>query len=747
MRPADGKPIRRVAWIQCVGSRNVMIGAGHCSSACCMFAIKEALLVKETLGTDVETTIFYMDMRTFGRDDQRYRDRAEQKWGVRFVRCRIHSVEPADDPGDLKLTYLDDSGGPAEGVYDLVVLSTGAGVQPALPPFLAERIEQGGVMALGPEAGLQAIRETVLTAHRATAALMQKIGFGGKRIEPPAADRAGALAARRFQQQPVIQTLILDNTMVNAPLIDWPAVEAAVMRMAGNVRVDRLTIDGPQPSAELVACVEEAQANRLLVVSNHLGPYRRLLKHRFLDAGYPAALVEWVDLNQDDLGMGHATDSTDAMLRSIRAAMLRLIHRHPLRAAEQPVENTALVIGAGPAGLSAAITLADQGAAVHLVEKAIAIGGNGPHILDDHQRHAIEQLMDQVKNHPRIAIHTSSHLGAVTGVPGRFEGWIMETDKEAAVVFGAAVIATGGTVASTDAYGLGGHPRIFNHFDFEKRTQDPRFAEDKLDTVVMIQCAGSREEPRNYCSRTCCLKSLENAIRVRQQFPDAHIVVFYRDIMTEGTWESVYAEARARKIRFIPFHESKPPMVQAGADQIIVTGFDPVMGEALRIAADYVSLAVGMQPEAVHDLGRMFSVPVTKDGFVQEADAKWRPVDTINAGVFVCGLARGPLRAVEAIAEGQAAALRALRLLTRNQQYAQRKSALVRHAICSRCYLCVEACPYGARFIDPVRGQVMVDAAGCQGCGTCATVCPNSATVMGEAEDHTIMGVIEAALG
>jgi heterodisulfide reductase subunit A len=427
-----------------VGSRNVMIGAGHCSSACCMFAIKEALLAKDVLGANVETTIFYMDMRTFGRDDQRYRDRAEEKKDVRFVRCRIHSVEPADDPGDLKFTYLDDGGQPAEGVFDLVVLSTGAGVQPALPPFLADRIEQGGVVALGPEAGLQAIRETVLTAHGAAAALIQKSGFGGRRVDPPKAIRAGELAARRFQQQPVMQMLILENTLVTTPQVDWPAVEAAAQRMAGNIHLGHLTIDGPQPSAELVAWIKEAQANRLLVVSNHLGPYPRLLEHRFVDAGYPSALVEWVDLNQDDLGMGHAADSTDAVLRSIRAAMLRLIHRRPPRALEQPVENTALVIGAGPAGLSAAITLADQEAAVHLVEKAAAIGGNGPRIQDDQQRRAIAQLIDQVKNHPRITIHTDSRLKALFGTPGRFEGWIMETDKEAPVKFGAAVIATGG---------------------------------------------------------------------------------------------------------------------------------------------------------------------------------------------------------------------------------------------------------------------------------------------------------------
>jgi len=343
-------------------------------------------------------------------------------------------------------------------------------------------------------------------------------------------------------------------------------------------------------------------------------------------------------------------------------------------------------------------------------------------------------------------VYTGATLGGVTGQAGRFEGWIVSSGRESPVSFGAAILATGGAPAATEAYGLGRHPRLVSHFDFEAKLREAPFAHEPINAVVMIQCAGSREEPRNYCSRTCCLKNLENALAVRRLFPDARIVVFYRDIMTCGTSESLYAEARTRNIAFVPFDKSTPPRVTADEQSIVVEGFDPVMGEALRLDADWVSLAVGMVPNPVGELCRMFAVPVTADGFVQEADAKWRPVDTIHPGAFVCGLARGPLRADEAVAEGRSAGLRALRLLNRGRLIAPRRSAVVRHAICSRCYLCLDACPYGARFVEPVQGRVEVDPAGCQGCGACASLCPNSATVVGDDEDDALMNVIEAML-
>jgi heterodisulfide reductase subunit A len=634
-----------------------------------------------------------------------------------------------------------------EAVFDMVVLSTGAGVQPALPSFLAEKTDQETVVTLGPDAGLQDIRETVLRAHGAAAALLQSLPPDQRRPIVPAADRAGEAEIRRFAEKPVIQVLLLESTAVHRPRVDWPGVEAGLQRSIGKLIVNRLSLaDEPAAMAALDDVLKQTPGNRLLAAGNHLDGYRRLLAGRFEKAGFGTALVEWVDLGRSGAWLGSDTIEPAAALRTIEAARHRLLHRRPSRETARAVDRQALVIGAGPAGLGAAVFLADQGVTVHLVEKEGVIGGNGPRIRDDKLRRRIEDLMNRAGGHAQISIHTGATLADVSGQTGRFDGWIINGGRETPVSFGAVVLATGGAPAVTEAYGLGGHPRLVSHFDFESRLREPEFAHDPVDTVVMIQCAGSREEPRNYCSRTCCPKNLENALAVRRLFPDARIVFFYRDLMTPGTTESLYAEARSANIQFIPFDKSRPPRVLADGQGLIVEGFDPLMGEALRLAADWVSLAVGMAPNATDDLCRMFAVPMTADGFVQEADAKWRPVDTIHPGVFVCGLARGPLPAGEAVAEGRAAAMRALRLLNRSHLIASRRSAVVRHAICSRCYLCVDACPYGARFVEPAEGRVEVDPAGCQGCGACASVCPNSATVLGDDEDDALMDVIEALL-
>jgi len=747
-RPSDGKPIHRVGWIQCVGSRNVMIGAGHCSSACCMIAVKEAMLAKRILGPQIHAAIFHMDMRTYGRDDQRYRDRAEEQAGVRFIRCRIHSVDPSDDPGDVKLTYLDAQNRVCEEVFGLVVLSTGAGVQPAPAPFLAEPAEQGAAVAVGLQAGLQNIRETVVQAHGAAGSLLIKTSQARYAPGTGPADGTTKRAEDRFKERPLIQILLLENVAVKKPEVDWPEIQSQLEAWASPLPVERLSVlEERDPWVDLAALLKTSVANRLLIVSSVVGGYREALGKRIAEAGFSDPLVAWVDLNRAGFSSGKRVIPTADALAMIRAAWMRLLHKRPLRGDAQGVEQRALVIGAGPAGLSAALSLAEKGVSVEVVEKKPDMGGNGLRVQEEETRHAVQALMTDAKDHPLIAIHTETTLAALSGRPGCFEGRLVTGDRQRATAFGAVIIATGGTTAATDAYGLGRHWRVVSHFDFEERTLAPRFAHDPLQRVVMIQCAGSREEPRNYCSRTCCVKSLQTALRVRRLFPKARIVVFYRDIMTPGLNEALYAQARSRGIRFIPFEKQAPPEVRTEEDRVIVNGFDPVMGEAIRLEADWVSLAVGMAPSPVSELCRILSVPLTPDGFVEEADAKWRPVDTINPGIFVCGLARGPLPVREAVAEGRAAALRALRLFKRNALVPQRGGAVVRHALCSRCYLCLDACPYGARYVETVSGKVAVDPAACQGCGSCASVCPNSATVIGDYEDFTVMGVIEAALG
>ncbi|MFZ2630852.1 MAG: NAD(P)-binding protein [Desulfosalsimonadaceae bacterium] len=604
VRPSDHQPIKKIAWLQCVGSRNLMIGADHCSTACCMIAVKEAVLARQKIGSHVETTIFYMDMRTFGRDFQRYKDRAEKELGVRFIRCRVHSIEPADTPGDLIISYVDAEGRRIEEIFDLAVLSTGRKSAPLLPDF----VRHEGVFMPDSVQQFKDISESVIASGAAAARLLKKV---------------------------------LPKTH------------------------EKTAVDGPGADSQ-----------------------------------------------------------------------------------SRPVEKTALVVGGGPAGLSAALTLAGVDVNVTLVEKNDALGGNAAHIVDKDTRQSINQLIADVQNHPLITVYKNAQVIHHQGIPGRFVSRIrLGEESQKILVHGATIIAAGGHAAQTDAYGLGSHDRIVTQFEMEKRLHNGKLDQHPPKSVVMIQCAGSREEPANYCSRICCVKALNNAIGLKEKWPETDIRIFYRDIMTCGDTEALYTEARRKGIFFIPFDVNTKPAVSIDGPDILVSGHDPIKNAAVSFKPDMLALSTGVSPNPAEDMARIFGIPLTVDGFIKEADYKWRPVDSLREGIFVAGLGRAPQTALQSIREGEAAACRALRILASEAIKPQRVTAVVRHAICSRCELCIDICPYGARFADTEQNRIMVDAAACQGCGACAAICPNSATLLGNFEDHGMMGTLETALG
>ncbi|MBU4421256.1 MAG: FAD-dependent oxidoreductase [Proteobacteria bacterium] len=738
VRPSDGREVKKVAWLQCVGSRNLMIGADYCSSACCMFAIKEALLAREKMSKDAETVIFYMDMRTFGRDFQRYRDRAEKESGVRFVRCRVHSIEPGENPDDLRLKYVDSSRKTVEEDFDMIVLSTGKEPGRKLPDYASHE----GVFVADSAKGLKDISGSVIGAEVAAGRASRMLKNLGIMPADKDKDQKSAGQSKAFEERPRVQVVLCECGVISdaGSLLD--GIESELEKFPGRLDIVRVkSLCRKEGWDKVKQIIRDGSANRLVFAAcnkNVLGPKIKELEE---DTEIFDSIVESADIYSGD------ERSIDSLIKDLDMAVSRLRSRRALFEHSQPVTGSALVIGGGPAGLSAALALADHKIDVFLVEKSETLGGNLKYIIDKELRQSIEEILNKVEGNPRIKIHKEAELITSSGISGNFTSKIqMKTGEQKTILHGVTILATGGTAAETDSYSMDDHERIVSLFEMEKLVNDASFSGQAVKSIVMIQCAGTREEPRNYCSRVCCIKSLNNALKIKQIHPDAEVYIFYRDIMTYGDSERIYTEARKKGIVFIPFDIDTKPEVLVESGGLLVKGIDPVLGVPVELKPDWLSLAVGVVPNFIKDLVKIFGIETTQDGFIKEADSKWRPVDTGQEGIFVCGLARAPARADEAMKEGEAAAQRALRILSKNEIIPQRLLARVRHSICSMCSLCIEVCPFNARYIDTVEGKIMVDIASCQGCGTCAAICPNSATLIVDFEDDGIMNVIEAAL-
>lgn len=725
VRPSDGKPVKSIAWIQCVGSRNIMTDSDYCSSACCMFSLKEAVLAKEKIGKACDATIFYMDMRTHGRDYQRYRDEAETKHGVKFIRCRVHSVEQDPATSDARLTWVDEAGQQKDACFDLIVLATGKRPAKPYPDF----VENNGVHIINTDNEFKDIGETVIDACAVSAQAAGIKTVKATAIKPVSFDAPSFLVAVCQCPSTDVRTLATDILLEK------------INSLPGTLKA--VAIEGACTQKGFDELVEQAKSpdiNRLIVLSCSSDLFLAKAKELEEKTG--------IHKNFMDFPQGDGPEKSE-LISKVMASYAMLKTRKTWHKASRKVQQHCVIAGAGPAGLSAADTLLSAGIPVTLVEKESEPGGNLKNITGEVEKSAVEALIEKIKADKNATLMTDSEISSAMGSSGSFSLQVDHPGALSVVPAGAVIIATGGARKETNSYGYDGK-KIVTLFELEQLVGDTAAvgSADGFDLagkkIVMVQCVDSREEPDNYCSRICCIKALKTALKIKEKAADADITVLYRDIMTYGEYEKIYTAARKAGIRFIPYEKDKKPVVADSGDQTAVTLFDPVLQEEITINADLVSLATGIKPDENSTISEMFSLNKTCDGFIKEADYKWRPLDTGKEGVFVCGLARRPVNAFEAMKEGAAAAMRAMRILNRITLDRQMTTAVVRHAICSRCELCIPSCPYGARSLDPASGRIEVDDTACQACGTCASVCPNNAVVISGYEDGGVMNRIES---
>ena len=766
-RLSDGREPKKIAWLQCVGSRDLnRCDNEYCSSVCCMYAIKESVIAKEHLGPEFEPTIFFMDMRTHGKDFEKYYERAKSQ-GVRFIRSKVHTITETDETGTLNLAYVTEAGERIAENFDMVVLSVG--MEPA-----ASAVEAAQILGINLN-----IYKFVQTSDTSPVATSRKGIFvagalqGPKDIPQSVVEASAAACSAGIALASARGTLVTEKTFpVETPvtdevprigvfvcncginiggIADVPAV-AAYARELGNVvyTEEPLFACSQDAQEKMVDIIREQKLNRIVVAACTPRTHEPLFQETIRNAGLNAYLFEmanirnqctWVHSGEKEKATGKAKDL-------VRMAVNRATLLEPIPDLSVNVTKTALVIGGGIAGMTAAVSLADQGFHATVIEKSSSLGGAARdvgHTWRGEDVHAhLEALIDRVTHHPQITVLTLAEVVGATGFVGNFETTVQVDSTVQTVQHGVVIIATGGRATVSDEYLYGKHPSVTRWHDLE---QQPEMLA-KAGSVVFIQCVGSRDDRRPYCSRVCCTTSVYQAIAIKEKHPEIQIYILYRDIRTFGEREVLYKKAREKGVIFIRYSLEKKPVVTETPDGLQVDVFDPILQMNLSIHADLVNLATAIEASPNEDIAALYKIPVNSEKFFMEAHAKLRPVDFASDGLFVCGIAHYPKSIDESIAQAMAAAGRAATVLARNSIQISPLVSQVNQELCIGCGLCTDICPFGAIIQEDSDGKGFKArniSASCKGCGLCSSSCPKKAIDMLHFRDAQILAAVCAA--
>jgi len=751
VRPSDRKVPKKIAFIQCVGSRDPAHGRGHCSSVCCMHATKQATIAKEHV-KEVEPTIFYMDIRSYGKDFERYVERAKKEQGVRFIRFRVPEVSEDPDTNDLKIRYETENGELREEIFNLVVLSVGLEVSGKLRD-LASRLgldlEEHGFCRTQPFRPLETSRNKVYVCGAFSSpkdipeSVMQGSAaacLAAKHLPPtsgqPVAARTYPPEVSVSARPPRVGVFVCDCGINIRGVIDVPAVVEYAKTLPGVAHAEENLYSCSQDArATIIQRIKEHGLNRVVVASCSPRTHEPLFRETIREAGLNKYLFEmanirdqcsWVHMEQPEAATEKAKDL-------VRMAVSKARKLEPLNTLSVPVDRRCLVIGGGLSGMTAAMGLAEQGIKVYLLERENQLGGIARKIHFTLQGYDVQsflmQLIEEVHANPLIEVLTDTSIKEVSGYVGNFETHA-ETgpDRKPLVLrHGATIVATGGQAYEPTEYLYGMDPRVVTQQELEEILSQGQL-EDVRD-VVMIQCVGSRDDGHPYCSRVCCQEAVKNALKIKEVAPSARVAILYRDIRTYGLAEDYYRKALEAGVLFIRYDEDRKPIVARDEEgRLRVEVYEPVVDEEIALSPDLLVLSVGIVPQSgAASLAKRLKVPLNQDGFFLEAHMKLRPVDFATDGVFLCGLAHAPKNIEESISQAYAAASRAATILTKESIETEGTIARVLEARCNGCGLCVEVCAYNAIELDAEKGVAKVSGAVCKGCGACAASCRSGA--------------------
>jgi len=769
VKPSDHTEPKKIAWLQCIGSRDTnQCGNGYCSSVCCMYAIKDAMIAKEHAKEELDCAIFNMDIRTFGKEYEKYYNRAKDKEGVRFIKARVHTVDEVGEKKNLRIRYADETGDIREEFFDMVVLSVGLQVSgPAIElakrlnvemdpyhfavthPFSPVETSRPGVYACGVFQGTKDIPGSVTEASAAAC-------VAGARLAPVRNTMTQSLQLPEeidvSDLDPRVGVFVCNCGINIAGVVDVGAVEAYAKTLPYVTYAGQNLFTCSQDSQDQMKETIKANGlNRIVVAACTPKTHEAIFMDTLQACGLNKYLFEmanirnqgsWVHADEAEA----ATEKAKALVRMAvaRAATLRPLHEEVI-----PVVQKALVIGGGIAGMNAALGLADQSYEVFLIEKENRLGGMANYLKATIEgleiKPYVDQLIQRVMSHERIQVLTQSLVVGFSGFKGNFTTEVLVGPGmyERKIDHGVVILATGAKEYEPKEYLYGQDDRIMTQVELTKHLEGR--TPESLEQVVMIQCVGSRNQENPNCSRICCQSAIKNALHIKKDHPNADVWVLYRDIRTYGLLEEYYKEARKQGVLFFRYSPEDPPKVETTAEGVNVTFRDHVLNRSLVVTADILALSAGMVPEDTSELASIVKLARTPEGYFMEAHVKLKPVDMATEGIFVCGTAHSPKLISESIAQANAAASRAITFLAQPTLTLSAITARVDADRCASCLICVRSCPYHVPKIN-AEGVSEIDIALCHGCGVCASECPAKAIDLNWYEDEQLICKIDSLL-
>ena len=767
-RISNGETPRRIAWIQCVGSRDKLGGQEYCSAVCCMSATKQAMITREH-APGIDTTIFYIDIRAQGKGFDRFYERSIAESGVHYVRSMISRVIPNPEDDTLSINYATCDHQIRQDIFDLVVLSVGLCPNPSFVK-LAQRIglqltsngfcatdpldmvatSRPGIfvcgVAQGPKDVPDSVQQGSSAAERAMALLVDSRGALVS-VQPVPDERDVS------KEDPRIGVFVCHCGINIAGIVDVEAVADYVRKLPDVAyAADCMFACATDQLHSIKDAIDAHNLNRVVVASCTPRTHEPLFRNTLRDAGLNPYLFELANIREQDawVHQGDPQAATDKAKKLVGMSVSRARLLEPLYDKTHEVIQRALVIGGGLAGLTAALSFAEQGFEATLVEQSNVLGGNARtlYYTEDGADPAVyvRDLIQKVERHPLISVQKEARLTSISGSCGNFSSTILVKGEAQNILHGVVVAATGGQEYQPAEYLYGRHSAVLTQKEFETLLISDPERTRIIKHIAMIQCVGSREAENMYCSRVCCTAAIKNSLKLKSINPDAQISVLYRDIRTFGLKETYYLESRQQGVRFYRFEIDTKPQVAAQGDILTISLIDAQLQVPVDLQVDLLVLSAAIRPhQESKQLADAMRLALDEDGFLMEAHPKLRPLDAASPGVYLCGLSQGPKFAGESIAQARGAVSRAVMVLSKKEIVTEGMINRVDSNLCRACGECENACCFKAiniKEIAPGLKQAVVAEAMCTGCGVCNVVCPTGAASVSHFKDEQIEGML-----